>query len=42
MKAGKAVDEAIEAERHYLHEATVSTATPVDDKPVNTFNKIGW
>lgn len=42
MKAGKAVDEAIEAERHYLHEATASTATPVDDKPVNTFNKIGW
>lgn len=42
MKAGKGVDEAIEAERHYLHEATASTATPVDDKPVNTFNKIGW
>lgn len=42
MKAGKAVDEAIEDERHYLHEATASTATPVDDKPVNTFNKIGW
>lgn len=42
LKAGEAVDEAIEAERHYLREATASTATPVDDKPINTFNKIGW
>lgn len=42
LKAGKAVDEAIEAERAYLKEAAVATATPVEDKAEDTFGKIGW
>lgn len=42
VKAGADVDSALESERTYLKEAGVATATPVDDKPVNTFKKIGW
>lgn len=42
VKAGADVDSALESERAYLKEAVASTATPVDDKPVNTFKKIGW
>lgn len=42
VKAGADVDSALESERAYLKEAVVATATPVDDKPVNTFKKIGW
>lgn len=42
MKAGADVDSALESERAYLKEAVAATATPVDDKPVNTFKKIGW
>ena len=42
VKAGADVDSALESERAYLKEAVAATATPVDDKPVNTFNKIGW
>ena len=42
VKKGVDVDSALEAERAYLKEAVAATATPVDDKPVNTFKKIGW
>ena len=42
VKAGADVDSALESERAYLKEAVAVTATPVDDKPVNTFKKIGW
>lgn len=42
VKAGTNVDSALESERAYLKEAVAATATPVDDKPVNTFKKIGW
>ena len=42
VKAGANVDSALESERAYLKEAMAATATPVDDKPVNTFKKIGW
>lgn len=42
VKAGADVDSALESERAYLKEAMAATATPVDDKPVNTFKKIGW
>nr|DAY05935.1 MAG TPA: Prohead core protein protease [Caudoviricetes sp.] len=42
VKAGADVDSALESERTYLKEAVAATATPVDDKPVNTFKKIGW
>lgn len=42
VKAGADVDAALESERAYLKEAVAATATPVDDKPVNTFKKIGW
>lgn len=42
VKAGADVDSALESERAYLKEAMEATATPVDDKPVNTFKKIGW
>ena len=42
VKAGEDVDSALESERAYLKEAVAATATPVDDKPVNTFKKIGW
>lgn len=42
VKAGADVDSALESERAYLKEAMSATATPVDDKPVNTFKKIGW
>lgn len=42
VKAGADVDSALESERAYLKEAVATTATPVDDKPVNTFKKIGW
>lgn len=42
LKAGADVDSALESERAYLKEAVAATATPVDDKPVNTFKKIGW
>lgn len=42
VKAGAEVDSALESERAYLKEAVAATATPVDDKPVNTFKKIGW
>lgn len=42
VKAGANVDSALESERTYLKEAVAATATPVDDKPVNTFKKIGW
>lgn len=42
VKAGANVDFALESERAYLKEAVAATATPVDDKPVNTFKKIGW
>ena len=42
VKAGVDVDSALESERAYLKEAMAATATPVDDKPVNTFKKIGW
>lgn len=42
VKAGADVDSALESERAYLKEAMATTATPVDDKPVNTFEKIGW
>ena len=42
VKAGADVDSAMESERAYLKEAMAATATPVDDKPVNTFKKIGW
>lgn len=42
VKAGADVDTALESERTYLKEAVATTATPVDDKPVNTFKKIGW
>lgn len=42
VKAGADVDSALESERAYLKEAVTATATPVDDKPVNTFKKIGW
>ncbi len=42
VKAGTDVDSALESERAYLKEAAAATATPVDDKPVNTFKKIGW
>lgn len=42
VKAGADVDSALESERAYLKEAVAATATPVDDKPVNTFEKIGW
>lgn len=42
VKAGADVDSALESERAYLKEAVGATATPVDDKPVNTFKKIGW
>ena len=42
VKAGVDVDSALESERAYLKEAVAATATPVDDKPVNTFKKIGW
>lgn len=42
VKSGADVDSALESERAYLKEAVSATATPVDDKPVNTFKKIGW
>ena len=42
VKVGADVDSALESERAYLKEAVAATATPVDDKPVNTFKKIGW
>ena len=42
VRAGADVDSALESERAYLKEAVAATATPVDDKPVNTFKKIGW
>lgn len=42
VKTGADVDSALESERAYLKEAVAATATPVDDKPVNTFKKIGW
>lgn len=42
VKSGADVDSALESERAYLKEAVAATATPVDDKPVNTFKKIGW
>lgn len=42
VKAGADVNSALESERAYLKEAVAATATPVDDKPVNTFKKIGW
>lgn len=42
VKAGADVDSALESERAYLKEAVAATATPVDDKPINTFKKIGW
>lgn len=42
VKAGADVDSALDSERAYLKEAVAATATPVDDKPVNTFKKIGW
>lgn len=42
VKTGANVDSALESERAYLKEAMAATATPVDDKPVNTFEKIGW
>ena len=42
VRAGADVDSALESERAYLKEAVAATATPVDDKPVNTFEKIGW
>ena len=42
VKAGADVDSTLESERAYLKEAVAATATPVDDKPVNTFKKIGW
>ena len=42
VKAGADVDSALESERAYLKEAVAATATPVDDKPVNTYKKIGW
>lgn len=42
VKAGADVDSALESERTYLKEAVAATATPVDDKPINTFKKIGW
>lgn len=42
VKAGADVDTALESERAYLKEAVAATATPVDDKPVDTFKKIGW
>lgn len=42
VKAGADVDSALESERAYLKEAVAATATPVDDKPVDTFKKIGW
>lgn len=42
VKKGADVDSALEAERAYLKEATVSTATPVVEKNDNTYGKIGW
>lgn len=42
VKNGADVESAIEAERAYLKEATVSTATPVVEKNDNTYGKIGW
>lgn len=42
VKNGADVDSALEAERAYLKEATVSTATPVVEKNDNTYGKIGW
>lgn len=42
VKAGADVDSALDSERAYLKEAVAATATPVDDKPINTFKKIGW
>ena len=42
VKAGADVDSSLESERIYLKEAMAATATPVDDKPVDTFKKIGW
>lgn len=42
VKNGADVDTALEAERAYLKEATVSTATPVVEKNDNTYGKIGW
>lgn len=42
VKNGADVDSALEAERAYLKEAMVSTATPVDEKNEDTFGKIGW
>ena len=42
VKSGADVDSALDSERAYLKEAVAATATPVDDKPVNTFKKIGW
>lgn len=42
VKNGADAESAIEAERAYLKEATVSTATPVVEKNDNTYGKIGW
>lgn len=42
VKNGADVESALEAERAYLKEATVSTATPVVEKNDNTYGKIGW
>lgn len=42
VKNGADVESALEAERAYLKEATVSTATPVVEKNDDTYGKIGW
>lgn len=42
VKKGADVDSALEAERAYLKEAVVATATPVIEKNEDTFGKIGW
>ena len=42
VKKGADVDSALEAERAYLKEAVAATATPVEDKVEDTFEKIGW
>jgi len=42
VKNGADVESALEAERAYLKEATVSTATTVVEKNDNTYGKIGW
>lgn len=42
VKNGADVESALEAERAYLKEAVVATATPVIEKNEDTFGKIGW